>query len=71
MTQSDLSVKDRRGAIGASGSRSRLGDSHSETPNEVRKRTPFFHQSFVCLSLGMCPIFLMFVYSILFLTAVA
>ena len=39
MAQSDLSVKDRRGAIGASSSRSRLGDSHSETPSEVRKIT--------------------------------
>ena len=39
VAQSGLSVKDRRGAIGASSSRSRLGDSHSETPSEVRKRT--------------------------------
>ena len=37
MAQSDLSVKDRRGAIGASSSRSRLGDSHSETPHSVIK----------------------------------
>ena len=43
MAQSDLSAKDRRGAIGASSSRSHLGDSHCETPNEVRKRTAFVY----------------------------
>ena len=37
MAQFDLSVKDRRGAIGASSSKSRLGDSHSETPDSVIK----------------------------------